>query len=698
MKFFFEPEGVAVIGASPDQNKGGNIIVANMQKGYKGKIYPVNPRYTDINGLTCYPTIGDVPDPVDLAIVYVGAKMVPGIIGDCAKRGIAGAMLESAGFSETGPEGQALQDETARIAAQTGIRLWGPNCMGLVDAVNRTIFSTVTPSIWSAGLTPGNVSLIVQSGMLAGAFLIDMMTHGAMGISKACSIGNKMDVDESDLLDYLLGDPQTGAIGLYLESIVDGPRFIDLCRRAQKPIVVLRGGKSAKGAEAALSHTASLAGNDAVVSSILRQAGVVEATDFYQMMDLCRVMGIYPRPPAAGKNRVAVMTYSGGAGIVSTDFLEPLGLTLAQLSADTLAILQQVYPAWMKPANPMDLWPGIIGNGAPKAFNEAVRAACGDPGVDGLFAHCFVGGFNLEPDLPTMARLAREAGKPLVCWISGEREAVHAFQKQAHQLNVPVFREVYRSVECLGAALGRQAVPSSAANGEKALGVTVPKELLTAEPGQSPGLDEYRSKQVLAAVGIPVVPEKPVATAGEALAASASFGFPVVLKGIAPGMIHKTESGLVRLHLSSEKQVETAFAELTEAMQGTGKVLVQAQAAGSLEVIVGLMRDPQFGPCVMCGLGGIFTELLGDTAFAPAPLSQADALALIAALKNQKLLNGFRGTKPLDREALADVLVRIGALAAACPQIAEIDINPLMIADGHPIAVDAAIVLEKADA
>jgi len=693
MDFFFEPKGVAVIGASPNPGKGGNIIVTNLQKGYSGAIYPVNPRYEEINGLRCYASILDVPDPVDLAIVYVGAKMVPQTIRDCASRGIRGAMLESAGFSESGPEGAALQDETFKVAKETGIRLWGPNCMGLVDAVNRSVFSTVAPSIWSAGLTPGNVSLIVQSGMLAGAFLIDIMTHGATGISKACSIGNKMDVDESDILEYLLDDPDTGAVGLYLESIVDGPRFISLCRRAKKPVVVLKGGKSAKGAEAALSHTASLAGDGAVVSGALRQAGVVEATDFYQMMDLCRVLGAFPARPAERGNRVAIMTYSGGAGIVSTDFLDAEGLELAELSPASLEMLQPVYPPWMPPANPMDLWPGIIGNGAPKVYNEAVRAACSDPGVDGIFAHCFVGGFALEPDLPTMARLAREAGKPFVCWISGEREAVHCFQIEAQKLGVPVFREVYRAVECLGAVLGRR----DAANVEDAESVDlkIPAELLSSGSGQPADLDEYRSKQVLAAIEVPVVPEKLTGTADEALAAAQSFGFPVVLKGVSPGMIHKTEAGLVRLNIASEQQVEAAAADLMAAMEGRGKVLVQAQVAGGLELIVGLVRDPQFGPCVMCGLGGVLAELLGDTVFAAAPLTHADALALIARLKNQKLLNGFRGAKALDRNALADVLVLIGQLGVSCPQVAEIDINPLIVADGRPVAVDASIILTE---
>ena len=693
MEFFFKPQGIAVIGASPNSAKGGNIIVSNLQKGYGGAIYPVNPCYEQINGLKCYPSVLEVPDPVDLAIVYVGAKIVPQTIRDCAQRGICGAMLESAGFSESGPEGAALQDETLQISKETGIRLWGPNCMGLVDAVNRNVFSTVAPSIWSAGLTPGNVSLIVQSGMLAGAFLIDMMTHGAMGISKACSIGNKMDVEESDILEYLIDDPDTAVIGLYLESIVNGPRFVSLCRRSPKPIVVLKGGKSTKGAQAAMSHTASLAGDGAIVSGALQQANVIEATDFYQMMDLCRTFGAFPNLPPIRGNRIAIMTYSGGAGIVSTDFLDTLGLTLAELSPTSLDILQTVYPAWMPPDNPMDLWPGIIGNGSVKAYNEAVRAACSDPGIDGIFAHCFVGGFALEPDLPTMARLAREAGKPLICWISGEREAVHQFQIEAQKLDVPVFREVYRAVECLGAVLNHRNV--AIVEETDPLELTMPTELLARRTDQPADLDEYRSKRVLEAIGVPVVPEKLTGKLEDALAAAQSIGFPVVLKGVSPGMIHKTEAGLVKLNISSAKQLETAFNQLVDLMPDNGKVLVQAQVNGSLELIVGLVRDPQFGPCVMCGLGGILAEILGDTVFAAAPITHEDALALILRLKNQKLLDGFRGAAALDRDALADVLVRIATLGMNCRQVAEVDINPLIVVQGQPVAVDAAIILKE---
>ena len=697
MDYFFNPKGVAVVGATANPKKGGNIIVANLLKGYTGSIYPVNPRYDEIDGVKCYPSVRDVPDPVELAIVFVGAKMVPQVIRDCAGRGIRGAMLESAGFSETGPEGVALQQETARIAAEGGVRLWGPNCMGLVDVKNRRVFSTVTPSIWEKSMIPGNVSLIVQSGMLAGAFLIDVMSHAVMGVGKACSIGNKMDVAECDLLEYLLEDPDTGVVGLYLESIVDGARFISICRKSLKPIVVLKGGKSREGAAAALSHTASMAGDGAVISGALSQAGVVEADDFYQMMDYCRVLGTYRDLPPSRKNRVAVMTYSGGAGIVSTDFLEDHGLALANLSPESLTHLKTVFPSWMVPANPVDLWPGIIVNGTHKAYNETLKALLADPDVDAVFAHCFVGGFDLEPDLEAMALLAREARKPLFCWISGERDAVLRFQEEALEFGIPAFREVFRAVDCLGALLGYQQrkhgapVVSPASEPSSTNGLPdLPADLLDGCTGV---LDESASKVILKKAGISVVAETRVHSAAEADKAASRYGWPVVLKGIAPDIAHKTEAGLVTLHIDTPDMLRRELDRMVSRVGAAGEVVLQPQVPAGLELIAGLVRDPQFGPCVMCGLGGILAEVLNDRVFAVAPVSHGDALALIRRLKSQQLLDGFRGAAALDRDALADVLVRLSALGLAFSGIREVDVNPLIVVDGRPIAVDASVIV-----
>jgi len=694
MEFFFNPKGIALIGATANTAKGGFSILTNLLKGFAGKIYPVNPRYASIEGLICYPRVRDVPDPVDLAIVFVPAPQVPEAIRECVLRNIPGVMVESGGFSETGEEGKKLQNTLRRIAHETGIRIWGPNCMGLVDAVHHHVFSFVSPTIWQHGLMPGDVSLIVQSGMLSAGFLIDTMSHGTMGISKVCSIGNKVDVEECELLEYLIQDARTNAIGLYMESIPDGRRFMEICSRSPKPIVVLKGGKSRKGAQAAMSHTASLAGNGAVISGGLSQAGIVEASDFKQMMDLCRTLAAFPAVAPNLAGRIAVLTYSGGAGIVSADFIEKLGLKVADLSLQTRQTLETVFPDWMPISNPIDLWPAVEKNGGEKTYRTAVEAVCADPGVDAIFLHMFAGGFSLNFDISPLAEKVKAAGKPMVVWVIGERDESFEMQQAIQKQGIPVFREIHRSVECLRAVFKRnkRQTPWSASaasfHPEKNIDRWNPVLSLS-----DSSLDEHVSKQILADFGIPTVPEKIVGSASEAMAAASGFGFPVVMKGIRPGVVHKTELGLVRIGIHSNEMIETAFSELCAAMPDGGSILVQQQVNGSLELIAGFLRDPQFGPCVMLGLGGIFAEALGDTAFAVAPISRRDAFHLMDQIRAQKVLNGFRNTLAVDREALADILIHLGRLGLACPQIQEVDINPLIVCNGNPVAVDGSILL-----
>jgi len=694
MEFFFDPKGIALIGATPHAAKGGFSILTNLMQGFSGKIYPVNPRYVSIEGLICYPRVLDVPDPVDLAIVFVPAPLVPGVIRECATRKIPGVMIESGGFSETGEAGIKLQDMLRRISHETGIRLWGPNCMGLVDVVHRHVFSFVSPTIWQYGLMPGEVSLIVQSGMLSAGFLIDTMTHGTMGISKVCSIGNKVDVEECELLEYLIQDTRTSAIGLYMESIPNGRRFMEICSRSPKPIVVLKGGKSCKGAQAAMSHTASLAGNGAIITGALSQAGVVEATDFKQMMDLCRTLAAFPASFPDLPGRIAVLTYSGGAGIVSADFIENLGLKVADLSAQTRETLKSVFPDWMPISNPIDLWPAVEKNGGDKTFRAAVEAVCADPGVDAIFLHLFAGGFSLNFDISPLADRVKSSGKPMIAWLIGERKKALEMQIAIQKQGIPVFREILRSVECLRALFKRnkRETPwcSSVESFQHAAVSDRWRQVLSAP---SSSLDEHVSKQILADIGIPTVPEKIVGSISEAKAAASNFGFPIVMKGISPGVVHKTEQGLVKIGIHSNEMLEAAFSALCAAMPAGGSILIQQQINGSIELIAGFLRDPQFGPCVMLGLGGIFAEALEDTAFAVAPISRKDAFHLIDQIRAQKVLSCFRGAIAVNRDALSDILIHLGRLGLACPQIQEVDINPLIVFNGSPIAVDASIRL-----
>jgi len=696
VEFFFKPKGVAIVGASANPYKGGHFILNNVLKSFNGGVYPVNPGYPEINGVKCYPSVLQVPDPVDLAIIFVPAAMVPRVLQECAERGIKGAMIESSGFSETGDSGKRLQERLVEIADKSGIRIWGPNCMGLVDAVHGQVFSFVLPAIWEEGFIPDDVSLIVQSGMLSAGFLIDIMTNGIMGISKVCSIGNKVDVNECDIMEYLINDPDTGVIGLYLESILDGRRFIELCQRSDKPIVVLRGGKTPKGAEAAMSHTASLAGNGAVISGALAQTGVVEAHDFKQMMDLCRSLADYPELLLKSSGRVAILTMSGAAGILSSDFIEQQGLAVADLSENTVNTLQKIYPSWMPVSNPIDIWPAVEMHGRKKVYPEAFKAVCADPGVDAILFHSFVGGFASSDNISNLVEMTKAAGKPLFGWLMGKRDDAHQFQMKARELGLPVFGELYRAVECMAAVLLRKALPTEysagiISTGFAAVGKKVQK---IAEDGNNP-LDEYKSKQILSLCDIPVVDEKIVSLRSEAKETAENLGFPVVLKGLLPGKIHKTELGLVRTGISSAEEVATVFVELQKTMSNNGRILLQKQIQGYPELIAGLIRDPQFGPCVMCGFGGILAEVLADSVFAVAPLRRPDALGLIDRLKTQKLLNGFRGFPAVDRDALADILVRLGQLGVSFPRIKEIDINPMIVCEGLPVAVDATIILEK---
>jgi len=690
MKTFFSPASVCVIGASPREGSLGAQIIINLRYGYTGRIYPVNPNYSDIQTLRCYPTVEEIPDPVDLAIIIVPAPAAPEALTACGRKGIRRVIIESAGFAETGEKGRALQERCLAIARAAGIRIWGPNCMGLVDIPKKFFFTFMHPNIYKDGLIDGRISMVVQSGMLSAGFLVDLMSERAVGIAKACSIGNKMDIDECDVLEYLLEDDETDAIALYLESIVRGRKFLELADRAKKPIVLLKGGKSAAGAKAALSHTSSLAGNARLQDSLLSMAGITLARDFQQMMEVTRALAMIGKTPAAC--RTAILTFSGGAGILSCDLIEQQGLRVADLSASTKTELAKVFPDWLPAANPVDMFPAFALAGPIAAYDGAFRAVVKDPKVDVIFLHFFVGLYPNYDRLKVFKEAADREGKVLILWVIGRRDALRAFKQEAQSCSIPVHGELYRAVECLAHAsryTPRKKTPHLMLKGKTKL---PPKAASILSTCPERIWNEYDSKRLLKQYAIPVVEEKPAASATEAASAARKMGFPIVLKGIVPGQVHKTEAGLVCLGITSAAALKKAYADLTGRMKGRGKILLQRQMPIEYELIVGMLRDAQFGPCVMFGLGGIFSELQKDVVFAPAPLSLSTAKELILRISGKKLLQGFRGRKPLDMKRMADILVSLGNLAAACPEIEQIDINPLTVSQGKPVAVDATII------
>jgi acetyltransferase len=693
MKQFFSPESIAVIGASPREGSLGRQIVVNLLYGFTGRIYPVNPGYTEIQGLPCFARVEDIPDRVDLAIVIVPAPAVPGALETCAAKGIRSVIIESAGFAETGEEGRRLQERCLAIARAAGMRLWGPNCMGLVDVPRKFFFTFMHPNIYKDGLIAGGVSMIVQSGMLSAGFLADLMSERAVGVAKACSIGNKIDIDECDVLEYLLQDDETTAVALYLESITRGRKFLELAGRAAKPIVLLKGGQSAAGAKAALSHTSSLAGNARLQDSLLQFAGVTIARDFQQMMEVARAIAMIGHTPQ--RCRTAIMTFSGGAGILSCDLLEQQGLRVAELSPSTRQELSQIFPAWLPASNPVDMFPAFALNGPVATYDRGFKALVKDPRIDVIFMHFFVGLYPNYERLQLFKEEADRQGKVLILWVIGRRDALREFKREAQACGIPASGELFRAVECLALASrytpGKR--PSTLTINHHVPSPRRSRRILDAHPEQI--WDEYESKRLLAAWRIPVVNEAVVDSAAAALRAARSLGYPVVLKGLRPGLVHKTESGLVRLGLSTPAALRKSFAELQGRLKGRGRILIQRQIGADFELIAGAIRDDQFGPCVMFGLGGIFSELQKDVVFAPAPLSLSTARRLIDRISAKKLLQGFRGMKPLDMKTMAGILVAVGNILAAEKDIEQIDINPLVVGQGKPVAVDATIIRKK---
>ena len=448
MDFFFNPDGIAIIGATDNPFKGGYHILKNILGGYKGRVYPVNPKYDSILGLTCYPDIKSIPDDFDLAIYFIPAASLPAAIEECGAKKVKGIIIESAGFAEVGNEGAKLQEESVRLAKKHNIRLWGPNCMGLLDGHTRNVFSFMYTDEWKTLITPGNASFVVQSGMLSASFLLMILDRGGMSISKMCSIGNKCDVNETELLEYLALDPRTDVIGLYLESIVEPRRFMEISRKTEKPVVVLKGGRTPSGAEAAITHTASLAGNDTIMSNAFRQAGIITVNDFIEMMDFMR--GFSMTKGSRNSGGTAIVSFSGGGGIVTTDFLHDFNLPLARLSGETLSTIKKVFPPWMEPANPVDVWPAVERNGIESVYNAVVDALMHDDNVDSLIIHLFSGRMDTEM-LKPLAEMKDRLEKPVIAWLVGTGDRFRIIRKEVEALGIPVFEEMGRGVSFLAA-------------------------------------------------------------------------------------------------------------------------------------------------------------------------------------------------------------------------------------------------------
>lgn len=703
---FFTPRGVAVIGASRDPSKLSYGVIRNLldpDHGYPGPVYPINPKADEILGVRCYPDIAAVPDPVELAVLIIPAGAVPAAVDACGRRGVKAAVVISGGFREVGPAGAEREREIVDIARRYGLRLMGPNGIGVIDThtpLNTTFVKGMPPA--------GHIAFLSQSGALCGG-IIDWTVGRGIGFSRFLSVGNEADVNETDVIPFLAADETSRVIALYLEDVKGGPAFVGALRQAaaKKPVLALKAGRTAGGQAATASHTGALAGVHAAFRAACVQTGVIEVERIETLFNGALALACQPLP--AG-NRIAIVTNAGGPAALAADTLEPAGLQLARTGAETQAALRGFLAPDAQVAGPVDLLGGADEHG----YRRAVDAVLADPACDGLLA-ILVPQVLVDPVAVVEAFAAAAAAQPapakpvLVC-LMGEASLDAAFAV-ARAADLPAYTFPEDAVEAFGilwrrAQWLRSGAPPVAERGAPPVtaqdGPAAAVLLAEARRAGRGALDAADARPLLTAYGIATPREALATSPDEAAALAAEIGFPVALKLISPDILHKSDIGGVLLNVNDADAARAGFSGIIARARAAQPdahirgVQVQRMVAGGQEVIVGVKRDPTFGPLVMFGLGGVYVEALADVSFRLAPLTHEDAEALIDEVRSAKLLAGLRGAPPADRAALVDAIVRIGQLAADHPEIAELDVNPLLVLPRGQgvIAVDARAILE----
>ncbi len=717
------PRSVAVVGASRQPNSVGWMILDNLLRwGFQGPVYPVNPRATAIHSVPAYPSITAIGQPVDLAVIAVPKEHVVAVAHECVEAGVKGLVVISAGFKEVGPAGAERERQLLEVVRQAGIRLIGPNCMGVINTeagvrLNATFAPSMPP--------PGPVAFMSQSGAM-GLSVLDYAESLNIGISMFVSAGNKADVSGNDLLTYWRDDPQTSVILLYLENFGNPARFVELAREITpiKPICVVKSGRTGAGIRAAASHTGALAGTELATDAIIAQAGALRAQTVEQMFDYAMAFANQPLP--AG-NRVAIVTNAGGPGIILADACEASGLEVTPLAPETQALLRSKLPEEASVANPVDL----IASATAVSYEFALDCVFRDPRVDAAIA-AFVPplGIQAKDVAEAIVRVnARYPEKTLLAVLMG-RQGLPAGMAELQRAKVPAYIFPESAAQALGAMWAqrqrtqrpRGTVPVLEGDDAAVQGI-----LDRAAATGTAKLSEPDALRVLEAYGIPVAPwrfvsrEGPQSLAAAAAEAAAQLGFPVAAKIVSPQVVHKTDVGGVVLNLQSEEDVRRAVRAMVKALEPAAPkgrartpeaaaagsagadptvdgILVQRMAPPGRETIVGLTRMPRVGPMVMFGLGGVYVEVLRDVVLRLSPLRDIDAQEMIRQVKSYRLLEGVRGEPARDLEALAAVLLRVSQLGQRHPRITEMDINPLLALERGVLAVDARIQVAAAPA
>ncbi|MBI9083560.1 MAG: acetate--CoA ligase family protein [Desulfobacterales bacterium] len=709
----FSPRSLAVVGASTTPGKVGHDIFVNILKGgYTGTLYPVNPSARSVACVRAYPTLKDIPDEVDLAMIILPPKAALSAVEAAIEKKVKGLVIVSAGFREVGEAGRAIEDRMVAMCREAGVRMVGPNCLGVINPnpevrLNASFSARMPES--------GNVSFISQSGALCTAVL-DFAADREFGFSKFISIGNKADVDELDLLRYLHQDVNTEVIMIYLEELRRGFEFIEAVKEITsgdnpKPVLAIKSGRTSAGALAAASHTGALAGTEAVYDAIFQQSGIIRVESIDELFDFATAFA-YKNESALGKmrrkvpegNRVAIVTNAGGPGIVATDMTVSSGLRLAEFHEETIEVLASHLPSAANLHNPVD----VIGDASQDRYENALAAVIRDEGVDGALVILTPQSMtNALGTAEAITRIARGSHKPILCCFMGIID-VSAGVKYLQAHGVPVYRFPENAAKAFGALyryskwLNRQVLAPFKLTHDTARASEIIADCLAAGKTY---LGELDGLALLDCYGFNTLPTHLATTADEAAAIAEKMELPVVMKIVSPQIIHKSDAGGVQVGLVSTDGVRTAFNEIVANALAfapdaeiTG-VLVQKMAPGGVETILGMNRYPIFGPMLMFGLGGIFVEIFKDVLFRLAPITRNSARRMVREIKGYKLLQGYRGTPPTDIEALEKAMVGLSDLVTRHPQIMELDINPMLVhPKGNGITVaDCRIILAPED-
>ena len=690
----FRPRSVAVIGASRRRGSiGGELFHNLIQNGFNGAVYPVNPVSDVVHSVRAYPDVREIPDPVDLAVIVVPAEQVLEVVDACGEKGVKAIVVITAGFGETGPSGKALQDELVRRVRGHGMRMVGPNCLGLI---NRDPDVNLDATFGPAWPPFGTVAISSQSGAL-GLAILEYARDLGIGVSQFVSIGNKADVSGNDLLEYWEHDPLTRVVLLYLESFGNPRRFMRVARRVArtKPIIAVKSGRTEAGARAASSHTGALAGLDVAVDALMWQAGVIRTASIEELFDVAMLLASQPVPRG---RRVGILTNAGGPGIMASDACESRGLTVPPLQSETEVSLRAFLPAEASVRNPVDM----IASAPATSYERALRLMLADPGLDAVIV-LFVPPVVTEATDVAGAIRAGAAGskKPVLTCFMGKHGVPPALSS-LREGRFPSYAFPEGAAIALSLAvrhgewLDRPDCPFVAANAD-----TVARAHAVLGRGHGERwLSPEDVRELLDLFGIAIPAQSLATSAAEATAAAERVGLPVALKVVSDTLVHKTEVGGVILGLKTPAEVRDAFAALAErlgaSMQGA---LVQAMVPHGVETFVGMTQDPTFGPLLGFGIGGVNVEVWRDVVFRVNPIGEVDAAEMLQEIRGRRLLEGFRGAPPADRDALVQALLAVSRLVDACPEIAELDLNPLIaLAPGRGVvAVDARIRVAMAD-